>query len=208
MSGAPPERGRFITLEGPEGSGKTTAARHLARVASRPRRGDGPDARARRHAARRGGPAHRAAHARHERRPRPARRRPAVRGCPRPARRSGHSTGTRAWRVGRLRALPRLVAGLPGRRLRQRPRRDAPAAGVRDLRPSARPHTAARPAGRGRAGADPPPRGVEPLRGHRGRPPSSSRCAPPTSRLPPRIRPVRDRRRLRHRSRRPMRPSA
>ena len=26
MSGAPPERGRFITLEGPEGSGKTTAA--------------------------------------------------------------------------------------------------------------------------------------------------------------------------------------
>ena len=29
MSHSPPERGRFITLEGPEGSGKTTAARHL-----------------------------------------------------------------------------------------------------------------------------------------------------------------------------------
>ena len=29
MSDAPSERGRFITLEGPEGSGKSTAARHL-----------------------------------------------------------------------------------------------------------------------------------------------------------------------------------
>ena len=30
MTDAPGERGRFITVEGPDGSGKTTAARHLA----------------------------------------------------------------------------------------------------------------------------------------------------------------------------------
>lgn len=30
MTGAASERGRFITVEGPDGSGKTTAARHLA----------------------------------------------------------------------------------------------------------------------------------------------------------------------------------
>ena len=71
VSPPPPERGRFITLEGPEGSGKTTAARHLGAWLQGARGAGHRDAGAWRHAPRRRGPPDRAPHARDERRPRP-----------------------------------------------------------------------------------------------------------------------------------------
>ena len=76
--------------------------------------------------------------------------------------------GPRTRRLGRLRPVPRLVARLPGRRLRQRPGRDAAPPGLRHVRPAAGPHDPARRARRGRAGAHAAAFRVEPIRGHRG----------------------------------------
>ena len=164
VSPPPPERGRFITLEGPEGGGKTTAARHLgawlqergvpAIVTQEPggtplgdevrrivlhMRGMSDDLDTGRCAALRRRP--RAARgACHPPRPR------AWRGWSAPA------TSTRRWPT----RAPATAVG------------DAPPPGIRDGRPAPRPHAPARCAGRCRACPHPPPRRVEPLRGHGG----------------------------------------
>ena len=141
-----PDRGWFITVEGPEGAGKTTQASALAAHLERAGHRRPRHPRAGRHLARRTAPRGPAGAHRGRRRDRSADRRPPVqRGSP-PARDRGHPSGPRGRSDGRLRALRRLDAGLPGLWRRGAAGPSSRARVGRHRRPRARPHDPPRPA--------------------------------------------------------------
>ena len=164
-------RSVFISLEGVDGSGKSTQARLLVEALGEGtvaiREPGGTEA-AERIRALLADPAVRA---------RAAGRAAALPGGPRRPHRAGDPPGARGGPRRRLRPLLRLQRRLPGRRPRARRRRGDRPLRHRHRRPLARPDAAAagRPRGRPRAG-----RGRRPLRGRGARPAARGRRRPTT----------------------------